>query len=527
MFRKIALMFAYYFTNTQIIPLIPSVLFLLGSLLFFITHKQKISLLLLFLGSIMLGVFIATLDPFLNLWDEQYHALVAKNMLQNPLKPMLYKNPLFEYDYTNWAGNHIWLHKQPLFLWQIAMSIKFLGANTFAVRLPSIILHALTTLLIYRIGKTQNNANIGYYGALLFTVAYFPLELICGKYPTDHNDIAFLFYVTASFWAWYEYQQSKKFRWIVLLGVFSGCAVLVKWLVGLLIYPVWIIADSTHKKLALLKWNNYVPLLASFLISCFVFIPWQLYIFNKFPLEATHEFLLNTKHFYSAVEGHGGNSWFHFKALNKLYGSGDLMPYILLAGVILLVLKTSTKNYRIATISAIVIVYGFYTIAATKMIAFCIIASPFIFLGLGALLDTFISFLKEKIKPHIFGKTIEAFIIIAACFFLIDLNKIENYHTNKKPHDNFGREKDLKEMEVINKLLHISNIQNYVVFNANISVNGHISTMYYTNCIAYDFIPDEKQIEQIQNKSHKIIVINNNSLPNYILNNNSIIKLNP
>ncbi len=35
-------------------------------------------------------------------WDERYHALVAKNMIEQPFKPMLYKNPVLPYDYKDW-----------------------------------------------------------------------------------------------------------------------------------------------------------------------------------------------------------------------------------------------------------------------------------------------------------------------------------------------------------------------------------------------------------------------------------------
>jgi 4-amino-4-deoxy-L-arabinose transferase len=58
------------------------------------------------------------------------------------------------------------------------------------------------------------------------TLAYYPLELVAGRYSTDHNDLSFLFYVTASIWAWFEYQHTQNKYYLVLIGLFSGCAVL-------------------------------------------------------------------------------------------------------------------------------------------------------------------------------------------------------------------------------------------------------------------------------------------------------------
>ena len=135
---------------------------------FEILKKNKLSLLLLFLAAIGSYFFSAILDPFLNNWDEQFHALVAKNFISHPLTPTLFNNTLIPYDYTNWTGNHVWLHKQPLFLWQIALSLKLFGINEFAVRIPSVIMMSIIPLLIYRIGKISINDRVGFYGAILF-----------------------------------------------------------------------------------------------------------------------------------------------------------------------------------------------------------------------------------------------------------------------------------------------------------------------------------------------------------------------
>lgn len=520
-------MLLQHFTTEQILPLVPSILLLIGSVIFNTTDKHKISLALLLFASLGLAFFMAHLDPFLNLWDEQYHALVAKNLARNPFKPTLYSNPVLEYDYTNWTGNHIWLHKQPLFLWQMALSIKIFGVNELAVRVPSILLHAFTTFLIYRIGNISHSKAVAFYGALFFSVAYYPLELVCGKYPTDHNDTAFLFYVTASIWAWFEYQHTQKNYWLVLLGIFSGCAVLVKWLVGLLVYAIWLISVAATEKKKVCNTKFLVPYFSSLIISCIVFLPWQFFIFMQYPAEAKHEFSLNTQHFFTAVEGHSGNIWFHINALKKLYGSGDLVPFILLAGIILYVKKASSKLYRIAIVSAITLVYVFYSLAATKMTAFCLIVSPFVFLGLGSLLLTLISGLKKIITPTPVQKITEILILFIVCYFLFDLNRIVNYHTHQKPLDNFGRENDLKEMELIHKLPALLGHKKTVLFNVNASVNGHISVMFYTPYIAYSIIPDKEQTEKIKKQNYHIAVINTGRIPLFLLQDEEIIKINP
>lgn len=514
-----------YFTNDQITPLIVSSTILVVSMMTFLKGRKQLGLILLFLGSVGLGFFMANLDPFLILWDEQYHALVAKNMLDNPFKPTLYSNPILEYDYRNWTNNHIWLHKQPLFLWQIALSLKMFGINELAVRIPSILLHTIAVLMIYRIGKIVCNSNIGYYGALFFSVAYFPLELVAGRFSTDHNDIAFLFYLIASFWSWFEYQQSQKKYWIIFIGVFAGSAVLVKWLVGLLIYAVWAISLGANDKRNWLNWKSYLPIVMSSLISVMVFLPWQIYILYDFPLEAHYELTLNTKHFYQVIENHGGNFWFHFEAFKNLYGSGYAVPFLLILGLFFLVKKSISKVYSVSILSSIIIIYVFYSIAATKMLSFCIIVSPFFFLGFGALVDSAINFLKIKVKLKNTENSIRFSILIFICFLLMNISRIQNNHTNKEPVGKYIRNTELREMAFITKLSKFLGESKYVVFNTVIRENDQIPVMFYTNYIAYNFIPDLKQIDRIRKKAYKIAILDTGNLPDYICNDEQIVKI--
>ncbi len=151
--------------------------------------------------TLILGVGLrvyCSLDGRLHDWDERYHALVAKNMKEHPLKPMLYKNPVLPYDYKDWSGNHIWLHKQPLSLWLISASIAMFGTNVMAVRLVSIILSSLLILLIYGIGKELFNRIVGLISAFLFAINGFVLEIGSGRAATDHVELIFLFFITFS-----------------------------------------------------------------------------------------------------------------------------------------------------------------------------------------------------------------------------------------------------------------------------------------------------------------------------------------
>src|SRR5436309_1713053 len=128
-----------------------------------------------------LRCYMATLDPFLHEWDECFHALVARNMMDNPFVPMLHKGQILPYDYHQWVSNTVWLHKQPLFLWQIALSMKLFGVSEFALRLPSIIMGSLTVPMLYQICRLMQCSHFtAITAAAMQCFSYYHLWLVSG-----------------------------------------------------------------------------------------------------------------------------------------------------------------------------------------------------------------------------------------------------------------------------------------------------------------------------------------------------------
>ncbi|MBA3705572.1 MAG: glycosyltransferase family 39 protein [Bacteroidetes bacterium] len=490
---------------------------------FQVLDKPKIALLFLVLASISIFTFSALLDPFLNIWDEQFHALVAKNLSKHPALPTLIDNPIIPYDYKNWVGNYIWFHKQPLFLWQIALSLKIFGITELAVRIPSIIMMSIMPLFIYKIGKISVNKNAGFYGALLFCTANYTHELVSGFSNTDHNDVAFLFYVTASIWAWIEFEHSQKNYWLFLIGLFSGCAILVKWLVGLLVFAGWgisIISDK-EKRSSLLP---YKQLFLSLIICLIIFVPWQLYIINFFPLESSYEYSFNAKHFVTALEGHGGDGWYYFDNLRKIYGGGQLVPFIILISLIFFYKFIKANAIRVALFINIFIVYIFFSLAATKMISFCFLVSPLIFLSIATLITVFLSFIREKLlKFRVVQHLIIVSLLIMFTWMNFDLYNTACKHTMIKPDENDKRAEKINDVLFIKTLKDKLPSEDYVIFNCKPFRN--ISIMFYTNFIAYDFPLSYNNYLILKARKTKLAVIDNERLPDYLLNDSAIVKV--
>ena len=496
------------FSHQQIFPLAISICLLIPSLVSFLLHRYKLSVLFLCLGAIGLALFFANLDPFLNLWDEQFHALVAKNMMENPFKPMLYADPVIPYDYKNWVGNHIWVHKQPWFLWQISFSYKIFGITPLATRIPSAILFGLIPFFIYRIGKISLNQRAAFMGAFLFAFLHYPLEIIAGQHPTDHNDITFLFYISASFWAWFEYKRSGKFYWVILIGVFSGIAVLTKWLVGLLIFAAWFFS-LLWKKREIFQWKRYIPIATAFLICLLIFLPWQIYIDMEFPIEARFEKTFNREHLRTPIEGHVGNSWFHIDNLFDLYGRAAL---VLIPGLIFLFKRMKNKESLIAITSPILIVFLFFTYVATKMPAFTLIVAPLLFLGIGAMFDAFFNYLEKLIKNKTLLSILFGIIMLYTANAFLNLEKVEDLHTMKKPWLT-NKTNDIIELKAIQQLPENINGNDYVLFNANITPLGFVPVMFHTNHIAYGHIPPEEHIQLVKDKGLEVAIWDLGNLP--------------
>ena len=146
-----------HFTEKDVWFFATAGLLLLISIFLFSTKKHKAALLSLIAGAFVFRLWMAFIDPFLNQWDEEFHAMVARNMVDNFWHPMLYSKPLLRVSIDTWVANHTWLHKPPLFLWQMALSIKLFGANYWAIRIPSVILTTALVPAIYRMGFLLKN----------------------------------------------------------------------------------------------------------------------------------------------------------------------------------------------------------------------------------------------------------------------------------------------------------------------------------------------------------------------------------
>ncbi len=478
-----------------IFNLILTALTVIISLYFQNKGKSVFSVLLLVLSAFLLRLVIIDLDPFLHPWDERFHALVAKNMIETPFVPVLRENPLLPYDYKDWANNHVWLHKQPLFLWQMALSMNIFGEAIFTARIPSAIEGAIMVLFIYKIGCNLKNAQTGYYGALLWAFSYYSFLLASGSQVNDHNDMAFAFYVTGSMWAFSEYVLHPGWKWATLTGIFAGLAVLVKWLVGLLVFAGWGIAILTS-----LQWrktlNSYWHWLLALGTSIIIFLPWQVYTFSRFPKIAQHELALNRKHIFQVVEGHSG-SWDFYIGNLDLY-MGQNVWLLLILGFIALFMVPYPKPLVWAFITNVVITFGFFSFIPSKLPSYVFFIVPLLLVITGAGLAFVETQLQSKfpmlpnLRPF--------FIILAFLLAILSMRPADLYQYYKKTgaEPTSIRNRFVHNKKVFKKLDSLTEKGSLIMGAKRWS---HINAMFHTNRNVVNGIPDKKSLKNLKKKN--------------------------
>jgi 4-amino-4-deoxy-L-arabinose transferase-like glycosyltransferase len=452
-----------------------------------ILKKYKTAFFLLIAATVFIRISIIQYDPYLNYWDEQYHALVAKNMMQEPLKPMLYTDPALPYNPAVWIHNHVWLHKPPLFLWKMALSMKIFGVNEIAARLPSAIMSVLTVLMIFSLAKKWTNKHIAFYSTLLAAFSSYGLDLVSGYHHTEHNDVAFIFYATASLWAWTQYDSKRNIKWSILVGIAAGCAVLVKWLPGLIIFAAWgmsIIVLKINRK----SFVSYAHIAISTVTCAIVFVPWQLYIAHQFPQEFAITSLAKAKHLWEVVEDHGGGLFYHFHIMDFIYAKN--VQWIFIPAFLLFLKRLKKRETKVLVFVFWFIPFLVYSLAATKMPSFTLMTSAIVFLSLGTLIYEAFLFAKPRYQKNAkLALYISVGVLIGSMFWMYNVDSIQKYHTYWKKDYAIHRSMRTSSAQVFRKMNEEPIPSNAIILN--LKHNDAIMCMFYTPYTAYEGIPDD------------------------------------
>ncbi|MFK7926234.1 MAG: ArnT family glycosyltransferase [Bacteroidia bacterium] len=473
------------------ILMIVSVLLLyLAAFVFFRREQIKYALLLILVAGGILRFYTAS-DPMLHKWDERYHALVAKNLMENPLKPMLYKEPLVEYDYKSWVGNSVWLHKQPLSLWLISSSVAVLGYDEIAVRLPSILAGILGIFLIFGIGKRLYNEKTGLLAAFLLSINGLVLDIGSGRSTTDHVDSLFMFWVLLAVYFFVRYQDRRHSWGLILGGLACGLAVLTKWLPALILFPIYLALVWQKRSLKTIIINLSLMFGTMILVA----LPWQIFASQVYPVEYAWESTYNFKHFTEGLENHGQAWWFFIDGI-RIYINELIYLALIWFGVQTI---RHRKQADIGLLLWIIIPLIVFSFAATKMRGYMLISFPAYML----VIANFWLMLAEKTKTVslqwqkiLFG-LLQAATLILALRYGVERVKA------------FEPEVRQAAYEAKSELENLNLSPKAVVLNSPCP----IEMMFYLDCIAYPMVPDVYLINRLSDLGYKLYVVERSLLP--------------
>ncbi len=492
-------------TFTPGIILLSFVFILYGiSYISYLKDKISISLFSILLSGLILRLFCAS-DPMIHKWDERYHALVAKNIIEQPLEPKLYLNTPLPFDYKNWTSNAIWLHKQPSTLWTMAASMALFGVDEVSVRLPSVILSLFSILLTFFIALLLFQSNtIGLIAAFLQSINGLIIELSAGRVATDHIDTYFLFFIELSILFLLIHFKKSNLIYLIIAGVACGLAILTKWLPALIIFPLYLII---HFKSKSFKQQIFELCILSITILL-IFLPWQVYALMHFPLEYLWEQKYNMLHFTQGLEGHDKDWWYFIDRIRIVINESIYL--VLLWFIIHSFNKIYFDKKYIFLIVYISIPLIVFSLAKTKMQGYLLFTFPAYFIIIGIFIEHIIASSHQKMN-FLNSKLLKNIIVftILSLSFRYGIERVKPFETH---HLERLAKSELMGTQFPNKS---------ILFN----ISCPIEVMFYTNSIAYTQIPDSNMIEQLITDNYNLFIVEDNKVNDDIMNDNRIKKI--
>lgn len=449
----------------------------------------------LFFAAFGISFGLSSINPLFFTWDEQFHALVAKNGMTDFFHPTLFLDEPLNLSYS-WVNATTWTHKQPFFTWLAVPFMKIFGVSTLSYRLVYCLLFGFFPIVIFNILRHSFSKKVAFWSSFTAIHASFLLLLVNGAVATDQNDFTFLFLVSLSFLFFLNWLKKPNFRWSLGIGLMVGFAVLTKWLVGILVFAPWLFLILRELKNRTLLKLHITHFLVAFGVALCIVLPWQIYAYTHFQEVYVYEMNYNTLHFFDEIEGHRGLFFYHFLyAVGRIYTYGIIFWTLFIFGLVKF-WKDTTTQLKIVVLVPIVTIYLFFTMATTKMPAFTL---PVYIFMLGFAVNGFFyacSFLKTKKQQFVT-------IFIGIVLLVIQLRPYKLMKSNGV-YSLKNKEMMLNERrQWVRFMKQQPKGKKRVVFNVNFVESANINWIIFTDNIAYPHTPTQSQIDELIQKGYK------------------------
>lgn len=293
---------------------------------------MRSALFLTMLLSCVLALLVIASEPeYLHQWDEQYHALVAKNLADQPLRPMLYKQPLLPTSPAAWTENHVWLEKGPVPLWGVSISYRIFGFSPTSGRIPSAVYALLLVLVVFLYGKMTVGESAGRWAAFFAGFSGIAVWIASGGLSSDHVEMAFTFWISAGWLAVIFWHNKPAPARAFLIGLLTGIAFLCKWYPALLVPVVWAfrywLLKEDRKKSIPDFLSNGLAMVGGLMLTAGL---WVAFVFWEFPEEAAHVFFKFLNAYGETVEQHTGPWYYYLVKITAMFGEWIWLPLLLI-----------------------------------------------------------------------------------------------------------------------------------------------------------------------------------------------------
>lgn len=446
------------------------------------------SLLFILFTGLVLRVFVAS-DANLHTWDERYHALVAKNLINHPLKPTLFDSPAVIHDYKNWVVNHIWLEKGPVALWPMAASIHVFGLNIWAVRLPSLIISTLAIFVTFLIGYKLFDKKTGLLAAFFHAVNGLAIDLAGGRVSSDHVETAFVFYTElAVLFSILSILHKRTYLFAAMAGISIGLAILCKWAPALIVFHVWLTGVFLSKQFSLAQ--VFKAGLLMFACCLITFLPWIIYILQAFPKEASWVLQKFIYAYSDTVEGHAAPAYYYLAQTGVIFGELIFLPVFLC--FYLLQKKRDWRLWMLNTWWIIPVII--FSLADTKRHTYMLLFAPALFV-IGAYSWFWLNENKAKFKYPALINIILALLIILPARYGIE--RVKPFRENKEA--NWSRFAKQLKYKIPEK-------EKVVIYNFG---DHYAEAMFYSGLTIEHYIPEIHETDSLLSKGFTIYMIKN------------------
>jgi 4-amino-4-deoxy-L-arabinose transferase-like glycosyltransferase len=147
------------------------------------------------------------------------------------------------------AANSITVDKPPASLWVMALSVRLLGLNSFAILFPQVLMGVATVGVVYTTVKRHFGAAAG----LIAGVALALTPVAALMFTFINTDALLTILMAVGAWATMKAIEQASPKWMMIVGVFIGLGFLTKTLQVLLVVPFFglaylIAAPTTLRK---------------------------------------------------------------------------------------------------------------------------------------------------------------------------------------------------------------------------------------------------------------------------------------